>query len=181
MRNFVIMLCLSFVTFLSFELNGSAVYSINLAEILEYSNSDEGIVLKDGTKWLVRNDKFRKIYYWSQTDDLLISKNNEYNPKIGGQFILKNCRTGESFLMDFDLSCLDQVHLSFIQKIDLNGYFVVFDNQLEWVVSWYDSWISCQWRRGDEMIFYKNKDNSFLLINVSTLQCINAQSIVWKE
>lgn len=153
---------------------------LGLIQIAEYGNGQLGVMLNDNTQWVVVNDPFRKVYEWCQNDPLMIIKNPNYDSKMGGKFLLKNCVTNESLAIDFDYACLNQIILPAITNIDVNGYLILLNNGMEFEVSWSESWTSWNWNRGEAMLLYPGTKDSWLIINISQKQSIVANTIKWK-
>ncbi|NGX63391.1 MAG: hypothetical protein KR126chlam6_00801 [Candidatus Anoxychlamydiales bacterium] len=86
----------------------------------------------------------------------------------------------ESIFVELDKSNRTDVLGYTIIQIDKKGYYIKTDNDISWSVGWMDSWIACDWQKGDKIILSHSKKKEFLLINLNTTEAIYADKTVWK-
>lgn len=144
------------------------------------------IILSDGSQWVVRNHSADEVVdhistHWELGDEIRIAEREAIEYK--GKYILKNVRNNEACLVDLDVVSVDLAKSFYIEKIDKNGYAILTQNEIEWVIGWIGAFNTCKWRVGDRIILNKSGysvGESYLIINADEGSSVWASLINWK-
>ncbi len=155
-------------------------------ELILLKSNEAIVILNDNSRWIIRNflEEEQTLYQqdpWQKTDEIRISKRTAFDRQ--GNFSIKNMRTNKSYPVHFDTTSLKNAKTHMIEKIDSNGYFITTENKTDWEIFWTSSWTSCLWRPLDSLLISKGDcsgKNTYLLINLSTQESVNAEIIQWK-
>lgn len=161
-------------------------FSHEFEEMVFLKTGEALVILNDNSRWIIRNfsEEEKELYNqspWQKRDDIRISRRYSFDRQ--GIFSLKNLRTNQVYPVHFDNTSLKNAKTYVVEKIDANGYFLTTDNKIDWEIFWTNSWISCAWRPFDRILINKGEcagKNTYVLINLSTQEAVNAEIIQWK-
>ncbi|MEK7339375.1 MAG: hypothetical protein WBD50_07675 [Candidatus Rhabdochlamydia sp.] len=144
------------------------------------------IILSDGSQWVIRNCRADEVVdhistHWESGDEIRIVEREAIEYK--GEYILKNVRNNEVYLVDLDVVSVDPAKSFYIEKIDKNGYAILTQNEIEWAIGWIGTFNTCKWRVGDRIIINKSGysiGESYLIINADERSSVWASLISWR-
>lgn len=149
--------------------------------------TDDGIsviVLSDGSRWIVRNKNSSVLEQienqWKAKDDIRIDDCDD--EKSDANFLLKNVRTKDVFLVDLDDELEAGSDPVTITKIDKNGYALLSSDGRHWSIGWLGSFSSSSWKIGDRLLINKGSFSDpadYTLIHLKDKEAVWASIIRW--